>query len=260
MDATSNDGAIKGGVLPDPQIAAGPFRPFRSDPGWAEAWWWFGIPAVLAAGLIIVNTLAPNFYRAWILPEGYGFLELGHFFIPLTGMIIALWLLARRFVRDRRLLVAFLSLAALACFYIAGEEHSWGQHFFHWNTPDYWAALNRQQETNLHNVNDLFDKKPRLLLEIGTLAGGLLIPLAAIFLPWVRRNRWSLFLPASAMVPVALGVLLFKSFHFIEKTFQMHMPIDRPAEATESYLYLFILFYLIVMVRRIGEMEREADG
>ncbi len=43
-------------------------------------------------------------------------------------------------------------IGALGSLYIAGEEMSWGQHFFHWNTPEYWAEVNRQQETNLHNT------------------------------------------------------------------------------------------------------------
>ncbi len=245
------------GVLPDSRASGGPFRPFRTDPGRSEAWWWLGIPALLAAFLIIVNQTAPEFYQQWILPEGYGFLELGHFFIPLAGLIIALRLLFRRFVRERPLIRYFTILAALACLYIAGEEHSWGQHFFHWNTPDYWATVNRQQETNLHNTLHFFDKKPRLLLELGTIIGGLLIPFIAQFKPWIRRNRWSLFLPADAMVPVALGAVLFKSFATIENIFQVQMPVFRPAEATESFLYLFILFYLIIFTRRIGELERE---
>ena len=245
--------------LPDPQETAGPFRPFMRDPGWREAWWWLAVPAVMALFLIAANQTAPQFYRQWIIPEGYGFLELGHFFIPLCGLIIALRLLARAFVRERRYILSLTILAAFACLYIAGEEHSWGQHFFNWRTPDYWAELNRQQETNLHNITDAFDKKPRLLLELGTFCGGLLVPFAALFSSRIRRNRWSLFLPADAMVPVSLGVVLFKSFHFIEKTFAMQMPVFRPAEATETFLYLFILFYLIVFARRVGELEREAD-
>lgn len=248
------------GMLPDSQNSVGPFRPFLTDPGRREAWWWLGVPALLSLFLIAANQIAPQFYRQWIIPEGYGFLELGHFFIPLCGLFIALRLLARPFVRERRFVLGLAVLAALSSLYIAGEEMSWGQHFFNWQTPDYWAQLNRQQETNLHNITDAFDKKPRLLLELGTFVGGLLIPFAALFTARIRRNRWSLFLPADAMVPVALGVVLFKGFHFIEKTWAVQMPVFRPAEATETFLYLFILFYLLVFARRIGELEREATG
>ncbi|MEE2565256.1 hypothetical protein [Hyphobacterium marinum] len=44
--------------------------------------------------------------------------------------------------------------AAAACLVIAGEELSWGQWIFHWDTPDALAAVNLQNETNAHNLVD----------------------------------------------------------------------------------------------------------
>ena len=249
----------KGARLPDPVLDHGPLRPFRHDPGRREAWWWLLLPVLVAAFLVACYAIAPEWYKAHVLPEGYGLLELSHFFIPLVGFLIAIRLLFRPFVRRRRLVLVFVSLGAFACFYIAGEEHSWGQHFFHWETPEAWSKLNRQDETNLHNVIDVFDKNPRLLLELGVYVGGVGIPLAALFTPWIRRNRWSLFLPASAMVPVALCALLFKGSSMAKNVFGTQALVFRPSEATETFLYLFILFYLIIFARRIRELEAE-DG
>ena len=45
----------------------------------------------------------------------------------------------------------FFAALALACFYVAGEEISWGQRLFNIPTPDFFRAHNLQQETNLHN-------------------------------------------------------------------------------------------------------------
>jgi hypothetical protein len=104
----------------------------------------------------------------------------------------------------RPLVLAVAFIGALACFYIAAEEMSWGQHFFQKDTPEYWAAVNRQQETNLHNTYAIFEKTPRSILEAGILIGGLGLPLAAIFFPWLRACRGSLFLPAVALVPTAI--------------------------------------------------------
>src|SRR5690606_24599741 len=73
----------------------------------------------------------------------------------------------------------WLAAGALGCLYIAGEEISWGQHIIGWGTPEYWAALNDQNETNLHNTSSWLDQKPRLLLEIGVVFGGLVMPLIA---------------------------------------------------------------------------------
>lgn len=255
--AKNNSPADDIAYLPDSIRTKGPFRAFASDPSWGEAWWWFGVPAVIALSLIPTYQFAPEFYIKWVLPEGYGFLELGQFFVALAAMAVALKLAFRPFVRARRLVFLFICLAALGCLYIAGEEHSWGQHFFHWQTPDYWAAVNRQQETNLHNTMHLFGKKPRALLELGILTGGLMLPLLAVFYPAIRRNRWSLFFPAGAMVPVALCAALYKATSTL---LNLEIPslVARPSEALELFLYLFLLFYLIIFTRRIGELERES--
>lgn len=233
----------------------GPFRAFATDPGWSEAWWWLGLPLTTAIALVGTFAAAPKFYTDRILPEGYGVLELTQFFVALIAMVLAARLLLRSSVRSRKLLFAFCILSTLACLYIAGEEHSWGQHFFQWQTPEYWSQINRQQETNLHNTLHLFDKKPRLLLELGVLIGGILIPLAARSRPDIRRMRWSLFFPASAMMPVALCAVFFKITDSLQDTFGIYAPVARPSEAIELFLYLFILFYLVVLTRRIREIE-----
>ena len=44
------------------------------------------------------------------------------------------------------------------------EEISWGQHIFQWQTPELFQKLNSQNETNLHNTNNLFNQLPRNLL------------------------------------------------------------------------------------------------
>lgn len=41
---------------------------------------------------------------------------------------------------------------ALLFFFAAGEEISWGQRVFGWATPEQLAELNRQGETNFHNL------------------------------------------------------------------------------------------------------------
>ncbi|MBI5407869.1 MAG: hypothetical protein HZA14_00725 [Nitrospirae bacterium] len=38
---------------------------------------------------------------------------------------------------------------------LAGEEISWGQRLFHVQTPEFYAELNRQKETNIHNLVEM---------------------------------------------------------------------------------------------------------
>ena len=144
--------------LPDPKIPTGPYRPFTSDPGCSEAWWWLGVPVFVAVFVLGTYWIVPAWYVRYVLPEGYGLLEISHFFIPLFGLFIAGSLLMLPFVRARPFVFSVALIGALSCLYIAGEEMSWGQHFFHWNTPEYWAMVNRQEETNLHNTWAIFEK------------------------------------------------------------------------------------------------------
>ena len=241
--------------LPDPKIARGPYRPFVSDPGWNEAWWWLGFPVLTAAFSLGTYWFARDFYLRYVLPEGYGILEVSHFLLPLYGLFVAGSLLLMPFVRARRFVFTVALIAALSCLYIAGEEMSWGQHFFNWSTPEYWAMVNRQQETNLHNTWAVFEKTPRSILEAGIFVGGLGVPIAAAFLPWLRACRLSLFLPADALVPTALGVLTFKLIDRLQQGDYIPQILQRPAETIETYLYFFILAYVIVYARRIKELE-----
>ena len=241
--------------LPDPKIPQGPYRPFTCDPGWTEAWWWLGIPVLVAAFAVGTYQLAPHFYLRYMLPEGYGLIEVSHFFIPLFGLFIAASLLLLPLVRARPVVFTVTLIAALSCLYIAGEEMSWGQHFFHWNTPEYWAMVNRQEETNLHNTFAIFEKTPRSILELGIFIGGLIVPIAAMFYPWLRACRASLFLPADALVPTALGAFVFKLLDRLQQGGYVDTILKRPSETIETYLYFFIMAYLIVYVRRLKALE-----
>tara|TARA_B100000787_G_scaffold155515_1_gene131054 strand:- start:1144 stop:1914 length:771 start_codon:yes stop_codon:yes gene_type:complete len=52
----------------------------------------------------------------------------------------------------------------IGMFYFLGEEISWGQHFFQWNSPNFFISHNNQNETNLHNMSNLFNEVPRYLV------------------------------------------------------------------------------------------------
>ncbi len=241
--------------LPDPKRRVGPCRPFASDPSWSEAWWWLVFPVLMAAFTLGSFLLAPDFYERYVIPEGFGVLEFSQFLLALGATFVAGSLLFLPFVKARPFVYAVALIGALGSLYIAGEEVSWGQHFFHWSTPDAWGEINRQDETNLHNTYFVFEKLPRSILEVGIVIGGLLVPLAASFYPWISANRFSLFLPAACIVPTALGAMLFKLIDKLQQNIDGLEIAGRPSEGTELFLYLFILVYFITYARRLKELE-----
>jgi len=55
--------------------------------------------------------------------------------------------------RPRRRRNVWFLLLALLFFFGGGEEISWGQRIFGWDTPQAFEQANVQRETNIHNLN-----------------------------------------------------------------------------------------------------------
>src|SRR3546814_19755347 len=87
---------------------------------------------------------------------------------------------------------------------MAGEEASWGRHYAGWLTPEGWQAINDQGETNLHDTSSWLDQKPRTLLEIGVIVGGIIVPLLALRRTAIREGRFALLLPPPVCLSVAV--------------------------------------------------------
>lgn len=64
------------------------------------------------------------------------------------------------------LLFWFIGLGLVSLF-LAGEEASWGQHLFHWKTPETLVSENAQGETNFHNGFGLIGFLARTLPLLG---------------------------------------------------------------------------------------------
>lgn len=165
--------------------------------------------------------------------------------------------------RDTRLTVFFV-IFCLGCVYFAGEEASWGQHWFRWGTPDDWAALNRQDETNLHNlegsVGTLFNKLPRNIMTWAILIGGAILPLVRrargrhyaprSFAWWIMPRTTCVtaaFIAALATVPQRIALAL---------TGSMPAAFDiTSGEVKELMIALFLLIYISSVARRFHRAQ-----
>ncbi|MYB89780.1 MAG: hypothetical protein F4X93_07485 [Proteobacteria bacterium] len=155
----------------------------------------------------------------------------------------------------------WMALLVLGSIYFAGEEISWGQHIFGWETSSYWQSLNDQGETNLHNIGPLFDQIPRTLLSAAALVGGVLVPLYYSLSkrhPSVTSLHYWLW-PTYVCVPAALFSMLV-SWH--EKMYgilgaEIPTVLDvRAGEVKESLLALFIMVYVMSVWYRARKLSR----
>jgi len=222
------------------------------------AWLYFWLPLASALALSAIWHLDRRFYKNYFVGE-IGILEATHFVVPLISIAFCLAILALREARQDRLVFTWILLGLLGSVYMAGEEISWGQHFAGWLTPEAWQAINDQGETNLHNTSAWLDQKPRTLLELGIIVGGIIVPLLALRYPSMREGRFALFLPPLSCLPVAIVCEVGKVWERLHDLGLWEFVIfSQASEVQELYISLFILLYLMVFRNRL--LARRAAG
>lgn len=78
----------------------------------------------------------------------------------------------------------YFGLVAGGLFFIVGEEMSWGQHMFGWETPETFAEVNAQNETTLHNL-DFFQSPQDFLLGFNFLFVAPVLVSLALGMLWI---------------------------------------------------------------------------
>ncbi len=145
--------------------------------------------------------------RPWFTGEDQA-LEYAQFFAGAAAAVLfaAAALRLPRRCWPRRIQAAL----AIGCGGLALEEISWGQRLFGWETPAFWARLNQQQETNLHNY--LAHSFAAQLVGIGVL---FLACLAGMLLRSRRAPEglhvW--LLPPPNLLPVLATIVIIGAVH-----------------------------------------------
>lgn len=169
-------------------------------------------------------------------------------FAVLAGIGVLIKILPR--LRENRLLFAWVLLATVCSFYVAGEEISWGQQVAGWATPEGWSHINDQQETNLHNTSSWLDQKPRLLLELSVIAGGIVIPFMRRFVPRSLPRTFEVLYPQNHLFLVGVLAILPKGLDRLLNLFDV-MLLVRASELQETFFYYFVLLYILDLSRKV---------
>ena len=128
-------------------------------------------PIALPIALVLTYVAAPDFYLRWILEERrreWQIVELITVISALAASILLATAAQRLFRHGPSLYpdcpgpkwtagrggAILIGLTAVASFFFAGEEISWGQTYLGWSTPRSYKEISG--ETNLHNIRDLF--------------------------------------------------------------------------------------------------------
>ncbi len=222
-------------------------------PRWATLDAWLALLGLILALRFVLRDFER--YRR-VVDSEQGLVENLTVAFALLAAALCLAIVRRRRRLPQRWLGPWFLLCALGCALFAGEESSWGQHWFGWSSPQWFAERNRQGETNLHNLGKYSTQRlPKLLLTAGIVGGGLALPL------WRRARRRSapasLWLPGDATVPLAGLVLLTRLLERLRTWLHLKhtFPWDIHFKETNEMLMagFFAVYALAALVRSNAE-------
>lgn len=110
---------------------------------------------LLAIVFAIVNVALPEVSQLMRMADNDIFQRPGaamRAIFQVAALVVFASLIPRFFKRKQWLSLGALVVLSLVLFVMAGEEISWGQRIFQWQTEGYFSAHNVQGETNLHNL------------------------------------------------------------------------------------------------------------
>lgn len=209
---------------------------------------WLIFPTVILFIPYISRIVSENAYLFMYMESGW--IEVSTVIFLIVAIIFSVLFLKAHNFSNYNWFRWCIVLLIFGCIYFAGEEISWGQHIYGWETPESWSAINDQSETNLHNTSPLFDQIPRTLLSIAALVGGVLVPLYR-FITKNFPNQHSInfwLWPTYVCLPTALFSQLVSWHEKFYKVLNIEIPVAldiRAGEVKESLLALFILIYVL---------------
>lgn len=148
--------------------------------------------------------------------------------------------------RDLSAMAILLVIYALGCLFFFGEEISWGQHLFEWQSPEYFLEHNKRSETNLHNMAFFNKSIPKWAVVIGMTIGGVLLPYIfsrknAHYRPGTHWIHWLfptwICAPASAIVFLSNLAAKIPAINETARFIGVR-------ESTELYISIFFLIYI----------------
>jgi len=245
-------------------------QPPPDQPPDLPAWIWALLPLATIAVAAMALWIEPGWFEKMLAKDkDGGWVELGTFLVLLPGIAASLVALIRHRRRlPKRWLAWWFAIWVAACIYFAGEEISWGQHFFHWATPRLFENINVQKETGFHNTSTWLNEKPRTMVEMWIVLGGLVLPLSKS--RWYRPRQplpmldttarpaaWpAWFWPSHVGIIAAAMTLITRGMEELGSAIESNR-LTRlgSSEVREFYVALFLSLYLLSFWWRLKEQK-----
>lgn len=181
-------------------------------------------------------------------------------YLQVVGWVVAFGLacsiLKKAKLIDDRFIITLYAILAVGIIFLIGEEVSWGQRWFGWETPETYREINKQSETNIHNLHGV----ERTLKFVHTTIGacGTFLPLVMLRIRKSSPNyqRWTMLVPHYTLIPFFLTTFLWRLYRNVSvPPRRYYFVVAEYAEVMELILALAFVFFLLYQKRRLDRLH-----
>jgi hypothetical protein len=210
--------------------------------------WSLAVGPLVVAALIALTIPNRALYVAIIEEDGIvEWVQMG----ALLGLVVLGAAITGRLLARRRVAAGLLYLVAtVATVFILGEEISWGQRILGWATPEDLANLNRQGETNIHNIGQTLHAMNLLMLTAALVAAA--VPVAWHIWAGDRARQVEEYLLVPPLF-LATSFLFAAAYRLVRLAFipEGRYVISRFQEVAELAFYVALVAFAFLVFRRL---------
>ena len=224
------------------------------SPGALLAIW--TIPVIIVLGAVIAALMGKPAYK-WYTGEDQ-FSEIMQVVFYVTAFVFNFLVIKKLWGSGQKGIASLYLIVLAGLFFMIGEELSWGQRIFGWETSEKFVEINKQNETNLHNIHGVGATFKWLQMVIG--AYGTFLPLL-LFLNFSAplKRFFSFVIPHFTLIPFFAPMFLWrfyrnvfpepKNFYFVVAEFN---------EVMEFVLAVGMALFMIYQWRRLKREQLAA--
>lgn len=224
----------------------------------AEAWqlpvWSMLLLWLVPLFMMAIGMFAALFHKkTYLLITGEdGIAENLQVFIYMITFILALIPTYIHWQAQERLIAVLYMSLCVGLLFLCGEEISWGQRIFGWQTMGIFAKINQQHETNLHNLKGVQYLFKWVQLLVGAYG---------VFLPLIIK-RWNVFpafrslfaatIPHESLIPYFGAMFLWKLYrNLVRMPGRWEFRLAEYNEIIELLLALGLFLFIVFQIRQI---------
>ncbi|MEZ4663928.1 MAG: hypothetical protein R2911_40865 [Caldilineaceae bacterium] len=210
------------------------------------------VPLLVAASGVGFALFGKGAYK-WYIQED-GFAENVQVLLLACTLLMAMAVTYREWFRGTRWVALMYAVLCCGFVFLIGEELTWGQRIFQWTTTATFAAINKQNETNLHNIESVEQVFKWVQLLVG--AYGFLLPLVIFNWKWPEwlKKELPAFIPPPTLMPAFAALFVWRLYrNLLPAPKQFYFFVSEYNEVLELTLALGLFLFMVFQLRRKRE-------